>query len=446
LCGTSRLSDPLQELRGNVGRIATSIRLALTWLRRTQATDGRWPDSTVIMELTGTSQATAALLEAGYPATDRYVSRALSWLVSRHVDENIRHRFWRLLPLAEAGSAYQPYVDQDLRYLIDMIKSGVKIDVNIDYNLFLLDCVSRTSFRPAIDIGRYVSYARTAVRSGEERPPYVALWNVVLLELLLVPLPQETFDDALTSVLKLFTTSAKIAAPTGFESIAAMSYLTINLCRSHTFRKSAVDLVHQMVIRIIDAQRRTGFWEKESGLYGGLPGRPYITGLATRALVQCLLTYEPRAIAQTHVTRARTSRGRNAQTKQPAHPAFYGIHPEIIEKCSVLYEAGAYAEAVEKSFKVVRDRLRTLTQFETSAEAFGKGKLYISGAAARHVDRYFNEAAKFLMMAIDRFRNEKSHTSDGRIQDPVRAHQYLAVSSLAMYLLDDAKTEGGAQR
>jgi CRP/FNR family transcriptional regulator, cyclic AMP receptor protein len=35
-------------------------------------------------------------------------------------------------------------------------------------------------------------------------------------------------------------------------------------------------------------------------------------------------------------------------------------------------------------------------------------------------------------MAIDRFRNEKSHTADGNISDPIRAYEYLRLSSLAM--------------
>jgi len=39
-------------------------------------------------------------------------------------------------------------------------------------------------------------------------------------------------------------------------------------------------------------------------------------------------------------------------------------------------------------------------------------------------------------MAIDRFRNEKSHTADGNISDPIRAYEYLRLSSLAMHLLD----------
>jgi len=114
------------------------------------------------------------------------------------------------------------------------------------------------------------------------------------------------------------------------------------------------------------------------------------------------------------------------------------LHPEIYSRCHTLYAGGDYAEAVEKGFKVVRDRLRSLTTHETGSEAFGKGKLYVDGAAAPHVDEDFQNGVKFLAMAIDRFRNEKSHTADGNITDPIRAYEYLRLSSLAMHLLDRA--------
>jgi uncharacterized protein (TIGR02391 family) len=112
------------------------------------------------------------------------------------------------------------------------------------------------------------------------------------------------------------------------------------------------------------------------------------------------------------------------------------LHHDIYAKCRELFTGGQYAEAVEKSFKVVRDRLRSLTTYETGSEAFGKGKLYVEGAAASHVDDDFQNGVKFLTMAIDRFRNEKSHTADGNISDPIRAYEYLRLSSLAMHLLD----------
>lgn len=116
-----------------------------------------------------------------------------------------------------------------------------------------------------------------------------------------------------------------------------------------------------------------------------------------------------------------------------------GIHPDILSKCAALYDSGAYAESVEKGFKTVRDRLRKLTGHETGSEAFGKGRLFVKGAAAPHVEQDFNQAAKFLMMAIDQFRNEKSHTSDAAIADPGRANAYLYMSSLALYVLDNAE-------
>ena len=127
----------------------------------------------------------------------------------------------------------------------------------------------------------------------------------------------------------------------------------------------------------------------------------------------------------------------------PDHQAqsmnFYDIHEDIKAKCFSLYESGAYAEAVEKSFKVVRDKLRNLTGHETGSDAFGKGKLHIKGAVAANVDSDFNQGVKFLTMAIDMFRNEKSHSSDAKIDDPIRARQYLAMSSLALSLLENSE-------
>jgi len=115
------------------------------------------------------------------------------------------------------------------------------------------------------------------------------------------------------------------------------------------------------------------------------------------------------------------------------------LHKEVFEKCNNLFESGSYAEAAEKSFKIVKDRLRDLTGYEKGSDAFGNNGLHIKGASASNVDHDFNQAVKFLTMAIDNFRNEKSHTSDGKIDDPQRAYEYLTLSSLAMNLLDQAE-------
>lgn len=72
-----------------------------------------------------------------------------------------------------------------------------------------------------------------------------------------------------------------------------------------------------------------------------------------------------------------------------------------------------------------------------------KGAKQLSGAVASHVDGDFNEGVKFLTMAIDMFRNEKSHTSERGINDPTKALQYLIPSSLAMRLLENAEQAVG---
>jgi len=131
--------------------------------------------------------------------------------------------------------------------------------------------------------------------------------------------------------------------------------------------------------------------------------------------------------------------GARGALSSSTHNSLAGLHSQIYSKCHELYEKKAYAEAVEKSFKVVRDTLRRLTGYETGSEAFGKGRLHIEGAAAANVEEDFNDAVKFLTMAIDRFRNEKSHTSDAKIDDPTRAYEYLSLSSLAMNLLENTR-------
>jgi len=129
-----------------------------------------------------------------------------------------------------------------------------------------------------------------------------------------------------------------------------------------------------------------------------------------------------------------------SKRKSQSVPDLSALHQEIYNKCHSLFEKEEYPEAVEKGFKIVRDRLRDLTGHETGSKAFGNTKLHIKGAVASNVDNDFNEGVKFLMMAIDMFRNEKSHTSDAKIDDTQRAYEYLTLSSLAMNLLDQAET------
>lgn len=61
---------------------------------------------------------------------------------------------------------------------------------------------------------------------------------------------------------------------------------------------------------------------------------------------------------------------------------------------------------MEKSFKIVKDRLRELTNYEKCSETFGKGKLHIQGAADPNVDSDFHEAVKFFWIHFTLFLKE----------------------------------------
>jgi hypothetical protein len=69
---------------------------------------------------------------------------------------------------------------------------------------------------------------------------------------------------------------------------------------------------------------------------------------------------------------------------------------------------------------------------------FSETKCPFCQSIAPHVDKDFNNGVKFLTMAIDMFRNEKTHTSETGVNDPTKAIQYLVLSSFAMRLLDGA--------
>lgn len=113
------------------------------------------------------------------------------------------------------------------------------------------------------------------------------------------------------------------------------------------------------------------------------------------------------------------------------------LDPKLIAKVGKLYEDKHYTEAAGVGFRVVKDRLREITSYENGFPAFVDGRLYIKGAAADNVDEDFQEAVKRLLGAIDKFRNEKLHTSEADLKDKNKALSYLHLCSLALSFLSD---------
>jgi uncharacterized protein (TIGR02391 family) len=114
------------------------------------------------------------------------------------------------------------------------------------------------------------------------------------------------------------------------------------------------------------------------------------------------------------------------------------LHTEIAEKCSGMYIDEHYPQAATQGNKAVKERLFLLTGYERVCDAFGKGGLYITGAAAEHVDRDYQEYAKFLLMAFEKARNVSVHTSSETATGSELGYEQLVLSSMAMHLLDNA--------
>lgn len=114
-----------------------------------------------------------------------------------------------------------------------------------------------------------------------------------------------------------------------------------------------------------------------------------------------------------------------------------GLNPKILAVSERLYRDQHYREAIGNAFMVVKDRLRDITGYESSYPAFENGGLYIKGGLAKNVDDNFQEGVKRLLGAIDKFRNEKFHTSERGIDDEVKALGYLYMCNLALSFLDN---------
>lgn len=113
------------------------------------------------------------------------------------------------------------------------------------------------------------------------------------------------------------------------------------------------------------------------------------------------------------------------------------LNPKLTAKVGKLFADNHYPEAVGMGFRMVKDRLRDITGFENGFPAFDEGGLYIKGSAADNVDADFQEGVRRLLGSIDKFRNEKFHTSEANLKDKDKALSYLHLCSLALSFLED---------
>jgi uncharacterized protein (TIGR02391 family) len=102
-----------------------------------------------------------------------------------------------------------------------------------------------------------------------------------------------------------------------------------------------------------------------------------------------------------------------------------------------LLKDGYYYNAVEEAYKIVRHKLKSISGTEKATDAFRAanyekifGRQPISDA-----EKDFFEGVKFLHMAIQFLRNEKSHTPASELDQNLAIH-YISLASLAYDLIN----------
>jgi uncharacterized protein (TIGR02391 family) len=112
------------------------------------------------------------------------------------------------------------------------------------------------------------------------------------------------------------------------------------------------------------------------------------------------------------------------------------LQKEVFSHVKKLLNDEHYFNAVEESYKIVREKLKSITGKEKAHEAFNENNYTtIFGHEAKDdVEKDFFEGVKFLHMAIQKLRNEKAHTSANELDKNLAIH-YIVLASLAYDLI-----------
>ncbi len=113
------------------------------------------------------------------------------------------------------------------------------------------------------------------------------------------------------------------------------------------------------------------------------------------------------------------------------------LEKKVFNHVRRLLQNGHYFNAVEESFKIVREKLKAITGEEQAHKAFSeKNYTLIFGHSPKtQIEKDFFEGVKFLHMAIQKLRNEKAHTPARRIDKNLALH-YIVLASLAYDLIN----------
>jgi len=218
---------------------------------------------------------------------------------------------------------------------------------------------------------------------------------------------------------------------------------------------------HDLGIDVYDAERYPGFGDSKANRLRALwrGGTEDEVGRSLQALIEYIeakrltgfLSYE---VNDESMDRARAVAGRLAESaKRPADtpPSSVSftteatvtnnkiqieIHEDIYAHISRYLETEDNFHAVEESYKVVREALREKTGSEKATDAFKPDNIpaLFGHEPSGQAEKDFFDGVKYLNMAIQFLRNEKSHTLATSMERNLALH-YISLASLAYDLI-----------
>ncbi len=113
------------------------------------------------------------------------------------------------------------------------------------------------------------------------------------------------------------------------------------------------------------------------------------------------------------------------------------LQNEVFSHVKGLLKSGHYYNAVEEAYKIVRSKLKSITGKEKATDAFcatNYEKIF-GHQPMDDAEKDFFEGVKFLHMAIQFLRNEKSHKPATELEKNLAIH-YISLASLAYDLIN----------
>lgn len=113
------------------------------------------------------------------------------------------------------------------------------------------------------------------------------------------------------------------------------------------------------------------------------------------------------------------------------------LQKEVFNHVKTFLNSEHYFNAVEESYKIVREKLKSITGEEQAHKGFKEDnyEIIFGHKPQNDAEKDFFDGVKFLHMAIQNLRNEKAHTPAKELDKNLAIH-YIVLSSLAYDLIN----------